>query len=111
MTEFVIGFTILLVVFWALINRQRRIECRDAIARLGAYTESFRYDCELLLSDNIKNAERAARILRKAQERKPDVVYYDEAQQMYELGFEYRPELNVAANLAIVTAVIRALKG
>ena len=111
MTEAAIGLTLILIVFWALINRQRHRESRDAVARLGTLVNAFRYNSEILLQDNINNAEQAARILRKAQERKPDAVHYDEAQCMYDLGFEYRPELNVAANLAVLTAVIRALKG
>lgn len=111
MTEAAIGLAVILIVFWALINRQRHRESRDAVARLGSYVNVFRYNSEILLQDNINNAERAARILRKAQERKPDAVYYDEAQCMYDLGFEYQPELNVAANLAVLSAVIRALKG
>jgi tetratricopeptide (TPR) repeat protein len=111
MTEFIIGFTVVLVILWALINRQRQKESRDAVARLGTLMNAFSYNSEILLVDNINNAERAMKILRKAQERKPDAVYYDEAQHMYELGFEYKPELPVAANLAVLSAVIRALKG
>lgn len=111
MIEAAMGLALLLVIFWALINRQRHRESRDAMVRLGSYMNVFAYNSEILLQDNINNAERAARILRKAQERKPDAVHYDEVQAIQELGYSYNTGLSIAANLAVLSAVIRALKG
>ena len=111
MNEFIIGFAVVLIVFWALINRQRHIESRNAVVRLGSYVDVFAYDNSIMLSDNINNAERAARILRKAQERKPDAVHYDELHAIEELGYKYNTALSIAANLAVLTGIIRALKG
>lgn len=105
MTEFIIGFAVVLIVFWALINRQRRIESRDAVARLGPYVNVFAYNSEIMLVDNINKAEQAASILRKG------FITRDEIATIRQLGYEYNAALSVAANLAILTKVIQALKG
>lgn len=71
----------------------------------------FNYDFSSNLRTNIDNAEYVISIMKLAQQRKPDAIYYEEQQLMFELGYVYKYDLPLAANLAIMQSVLRALKG
>lgn len=88
-----------------------RVHRQNRKAHIRLQGKPFNYDFSSNLRTNIDNAEHIISIMKMAQQRKPDAVHYDEQQLMFELGYAYDYHLSVAANLAVMQSVLRALKG
>lgn len=88
-----------------------RVHRQNCKANTRLQGKPFHYDFGSNLRTNIDNAEYIVTIMKLAQQRKPDAIYYEEQQLMFELGYVYKYDLPLAANLAVMQSVLRALKG